>query len=160
MPRPNSCCNPRKKKNHNRVFKNVKLINENWNDVFQNLIGKYVCDSCRRSILTLNSVQRLQVQNIPIPQIDGKNSSKKKEDPSTDGASSSDEVDCELQNPSYHCESEDKYLKRKSADGFREDVKVKHGKLSFVVGKSTVENKDIQNQTLINDVEIALSKAI
>ena len=54
----------------------------------------------------------------------------KKEDTSTDAASSSDEVDCELQNPSYHCESEDKNLKRKSADGVQEDVKVKRGKLS------------------------------
>ena len=116
MPRPNSCCNPRKKKNHNCVYKTVKLINATWNDVFPNLIGKYVCDSCRRSILTSNSVQRLQVQNIPIPQIDDKNTFKKKEDISTDGASSSDEVDCELRNPSYHCESEDKNLKRKSTD--------------------------------------------
>ena len=47
------------------------------------------CNSCRRLILTSNSVQRLQVQNIPIPQIDEKNSSKKKED-RTDGASSSE----------------------------------------------------------------------
>ena len=111
MPRLNVCCNPRRKKNHNCVFKNVKLINENWNDVFQNLIGKYVCDSCRRSILTSNSVQRLQVQNIPIPQIDETNSSKKEEDPSTDVDSSSDEVDCELQNPPYHCESDRKNKK-------------------------------------------------
>ena len=40
----------------------------------------------------------------------------KKEDINTDGASSSDEVDCELRNPSYHCESEDTSLKRKSTD--------------------------------------------
>ena len=69
MPRPNSCCNPRKKKNHNCVFKNVKLINENWNDVFQILIRKYVCDSCRRSssltvlfIILICSVWRLETE--------------------------------------------------------------------------------------------------
>ena len=69
MPRPNSCCNPRKKKNHNCVYKNVKLINKNWNDVFLNLIGKYVCHSCRWSssltvlfITLICSVWRLETE--------------------------------------------------------------------------------------------------
>ena len=44
------CCNPLKKEKHNRVYKNVSLVTEKWKANFTNLIGKYICDSCRRAI--------------------------------------------------------------------------------------------------------------
>ena len=50
MPAPNSCCNPLEKAKHNRVYKNIHLITDKWKPIFVNLIGKFVCDSCQRTI--------------------------------------------------------------------------------------------------------------
>lgn len=151
MPRPISCCNPLNKNKHSRVYKNLKQINDNWCSVYQKFIGKYVCDTCRRAILKCNSPLLLQDQNDCVPQTDEKNMCFL--------FSSDDEVDCEKKDATYQPESENKNLKRNFVEDTEVNVKVKQEKLSFGMKNITTEN-DIQHQAFINEIKVALSKAV
>lgn len=158
MPPPISCCNPLNKKKHKCVYKNVKRVNENWSSVFQNLIGKYVCHSCSRSILKSNSLPPLQDQNKGAPQPDWKKASAITKDINDDELSSDDEMDCEKKDASYESESKNDTLKRKSPNNSGKNVKAKKRKLRQV-NENIIKEDDIRNQTFINEIRVALSKA-
>lgn len=158
MPRPNSCCNPLGKDKHCRVFKNVKLVNDNWSSVFRNLTGKYICDSCRRAILKLNLYEPTQIPHTHVPPLDEEHACEKEKNLNVDNASSGDEIDSDLKDPTYFCESKNVNLKRKSVVDLKDDVNSKQGKLSSAERKQIVQENDIHDQMLINDVKNALSK--
>lgn len=44
------CCNPLNLNKHNFHFKGLRKVTSNWNTVFSNYIGKYMCDMCRKRI--------------------------------------------------------------------------------------------------------------
>jgi len=63
MPVKNYCSNPLKKAKYKCVFKNIRLVTENWSEVYKPLIGKYICNSCR-------IVFEKSYENIGTPQIE------------------------------------------------------------------------------------------
>ena len=84
MPRPMQYCN--KKKKHKSVYRNLKL-KENWNDVFSNMIGKYICDSHRLLFTLCNLSQPVKSVEILQPKNEQKEYSLRSE-------SSSDDIYC------------------------------------------------------------------
>ena len=47
MPTANVCCNPLNRKNHKKVYTNIQLVTDNWNQKFKNLAGLFICNACK-----------------------------------------------------------------------------------------------------------------
>lgn len=50
MPQKTYCCNPLKKEKHKSVSQNLVKVGYSWNYKFKNLIGKFICLSCKAFI--------------------------------------------------------------------------------------------------------------
>ena len=103
MPSPNACCNPKKKKKHGSVYKNLQLVSENWNPAFKVFFGKYVCASCKREMYR-------DIKNNPGKTFED-------EEPSTSANSNSSTDSCEIDDFSCHdkdftCTKFDQAVKR------------------------------------------------
>ena len=60
MPSPNVCCNPLYLEKHNCVYKGLKKVTKEWSSIYLNLVGKYVCNTCRIKIKKKNVAVPLQ----------------------------------------------------------------------------------------------------
>lgn len=107
MSKVNVCCNPLKKKKHSKVYKYVFKVPNTYNYKFKNLIGQFLCPSCKSAINKLKESVDFEIQ-------------KKTHD--SEEVELSDSSDDNInQDPSFVCTEVDESLKRSRVNAFLED---------------------------------------
>lgn len=56
MAPPNVCCNPFNGDKHKIIYKGILKVTKDWNVIFKNFIGQYLCNTCRIKIKKQNNL--------------------------------------------------------------------------------------------------------
>lgn len=66
MPYYSVCCNPLELKKHTNNCKRLRKVTSNWNNVYSKYIGKYICDICRKRIVSNSDLCKTSDDIVPI----------------------------------------------------------------------------------------------